>query len=336
MKNIPENYNTNEKYYIRFYYVRIIKKLLKKYDLITSLKIISKRLGKSGIKNFFRNSFIYFTDEKFTDEIYKEIIKDYNYKPKEIKIKLKKRESSFKNPEIQYRAKLVRLEKYGDPYYNNHEKCKETKLKRYGDPYYNNKENSKKADFSFRQNHFNDKDNLYNKEFWLKNFIKNKTINKQKVLKYFNISQKIYFKIKNEIFSDFNTYSYYNLESKWLNEIENLYFIKIIRQKIIFNKRVDGFIKEISESLKFLLTENLKYSLNEKFNGIIFEFLGDYWHGFKNNLEINEVNNKTFKELHDETFKRFNDLKNLGYLILYQWESDYNKNGLKFKIYSST
>lgn len=48
-----------------------------------------------------KNKFNYFTNIKFTDEIYKEIIKDYNYKPKNFKIL-----ASFKNLKISKSLKV--------------------------------------------------------------------------------------------------------------------------------------------------------------------------------------------------------------------------------------
>lgn len=60
---------------------------------------------------------------------------------------------------------------------------------------------------------------------------------------------------------------------------------------------------------------------------VIYEFLGDYWHGNLNKFladDINKVSNKTYKELHEKTFNRFNSLKQHGYCIKYIWENDWN------------
>lgn len=76
-------------------------------------------------------------------------------------------------------------------------------------------------------------------------------------------------------------------------------------------------------------------------NNIIYEFLGDYWHGNLNIFDSNKINkhlNKTYNQLNKETFDRFQILKNLGYIIKYIWESDWNnfkknKSELKLKTY---
>ena len=61
---------------------------------------------------------------------------------------------------------------------------------------------------------------------------------------------------------------------------------------------------------------------------VIYEFLGDYWHGnplLYDGSEYNESLNKTFGELYENTFKRFYKLKMEGYEIQYIWENDWNK-----------
>ena len=69
---------------------------------------------------------------------------------------------------------------------------------------------------------------------------------------------------------------------------------------------------------------------------IIYEFLGDYWHG---NPALYPAETKilnstmTCGESYKNTWKRFGILKRLGYSIKYIWESDWkrwskNKQGL--------
>lgn len=53
-----------------------------------------------------------------------------------------KRETPF-SEEAMEKARQTKIEKYGDPHYNNHKKCKETKIERYGDEKYNNSEQNK-------------------------------------------------------------------------------------------------------------------------------------------------------------------------------------------------
>lgn len=68
---------------------------------------------------------------------------------------------------------------------------------------------------------------------------------------------------------------------------------------------------------------------------VIYEFLGDFWHGnlqkYDKN-EINEVIGKTFFDLNKKTKNRFKYFSCMGYKIKYIWESDWkefikNKNG---------
>jgi hypothetical protein len=60
---------------------------------------------------------------------------------------------------------------------------------------------------------------------------------------------------------------------------------------------------------------------------IIYEFLGDYWHGNPkkyNKKDLNRNINKTFGELYESTFKRLLKIKNKNHIIKYVWESDWN------------
>ena len=79
------------------------------------------------------------------------------------------------------------------------------------------------------------------------------------------------------------------------------------RQKKILNFKVDGI------------------DFN---NNIIYEFLGDYWHGnpkFFSPTDINYSTKTSFGTLHDNTFnKKFKILKENGYKICYIWESGWD------------
>ena len=62
-------------------------------------------------------------------------------------------------------------------------------------------------------------------------------------------------------------------------------------------------------------------------NNIIYEFLGDYWHG---NPDVypkgkNSHNKKTFKSLYKKTMKREEELIKLGYKVISIWENDFDK-----------
>lgn len=125
MIEIPKNVKTNFRMYEQFYYVFVIKRLLKFYDLKTSLKMVCNRMGKSGIKLWLKNKFNYFTDKPFTNEIYKEIIKDYNYKPKNFKIL-----ASFKNLKISkpLKVKIQKVKKLKTKKVQKVEKPKDLKI----------------------------------------------------------------------------------------------------------------------------------------------------------------------------------------------------------------
>ena len=61
---------------------------------------------------------------------------------------------------------------------------------------------------------------------------------------------------------------------------------------------------------------------------IIYEFLGDYWHGnpeTTNHVEINKNTKLTFGELYKKTFDRFDILRKLGYELKYIWENDWKQ-----------
>jgi hypothetical protein len=91
-------------------------------------------------------------------------------------------------------------------------------------------------------------------------------------------------------------------------EIEFLDYVKIDvsnRQICISQRKVDGI--------------DLK-------NKIVYEFLGDYWHGNLNKYNSSDYNKtckKTFGELYNDTIIKFTKLKNLGYTIKYIWETDW-------------
>ena len=98
-------------------------------------------------------------------------------------------------------------------------------------------------------------------------------------------------------------------EKQWLREIN----IPKNNKQIYFNKSwyvPDGLDEE---------------------NKIIYEFLGDFWHGNPNTYNPQDINPRTkttFKQLHEQTFERFDNLKRLGYKIIYIWYTDYKKFGI--------
>ena len=275
-----------------------------------------------------------------------------NYsKTKDFKNLIKEQIKTRNFNEILEKSKQTKLERYNDENYCNIDKIKNTKLERYNDENYVNFEQSRQTClerygvefysqtlesklrykntcfekygvynyFQINLIHYE----VYNEQFIRKNFIKDGLFENESLMIYFNLTRSAVDKIKRK----FNILepNKFTLEYKWISEIEKIYNISLERQYYIKPYKVDGYISKIPESLKFLLTEN------EKVKGIVFEFLGDYWHGnldVYNESEINRVTKSSMNELFEKTFQRFQYLKNLNYKIFFQWESDYLENGL--------
>jgi len=69
------------------------------------------------------------------------------------------------------------------------------------------------------------------------------------------------------------------------------------------------------------------YKVDAICGNIIYEFLGDFWHGNPtrfNRNDINKITKESFGKLYGDTFKKFNDLTASGYTIKYVWETDWN------------
>ena len=72
-----------------------------------------------------------------------------------------------------------------------------------------------------------------------------------------------------------------------------------------------------------------RFAVDGLLNNVIYEFLGDYYHGNPSNIKYhpdkwNEKCSKTFGELYKKTFNKFKILNSLGYRIKYIWETDWN------------
>jgi hypothetical protein len=96
-------------------------------------------------------------------------------------------------------------------------------------------------------------------------------------------------------------------EIKWLDDM-GVPNDKNHRQVMIENYKVDGYK-----------------------DGVVYEFLGDFWHGNPTKYNTTDINPRlkvTYGELYIKTMKRFEDLKKKGYIVKYIWESDYKKNPL--------
>ena len=76
-----------------------------------------------------------------------------------------------------------------------------------------------------------------------------------------------------------------------------------------------------------------KYLVDGVHKNVVYEFLGDYWHGnpsVHKQEEVNRVTKTTFGELYAATFKKFKTLHELGYTVKYIWELDWD-NWIKIK-----
>lgn len=110
-------------------------------------------------------------------------------------------------------------------------------------------------------------------------------------------------------------------QNKFLDDIENLTGCKITREHQVSKWYVDGYLIS-SEALQI----NKAIIPAEK--PVVFEFLGDYWHGRLNDKTYNKRTKCTMEELYSKTFRRFEEIRATGAAIFYIWETDYKKSGL--------
>lgn len=73
----------------------------------------------------------------------------------------------------------------------------------------------------------------------------------------------------------------------------------------------------------------------DKFNNVVYEFLGDFWHGnpkIYKLTDINPVNKIAFGELYNRTIDKVSTLILDGYDVVYKWETDYDMGiGIKYE-----
>lgn len=80
----------------------------------------------------------------------------------------------------------------------------------------------------------------------------------------------------------------------------------------------------------FLRIDTRRYKVDGIHNNVVYEFLGDFWHGnpkFYNSDDINHVNGRTFGELYDTTIHRLACLEAAGYNVTYIWENEFDEMG---------
>lgn len=240
-------------------------------------------------------------------------------------------------PGVQDKVKQTNLEKYGETHAMKTEKfkdkAKETSLKIYGTEYAAQSREIKDKTIQTnierygtpyaQQRHLKNLDDL-NANFITKNFIHNGVLEYPAALEYFGYKSSaspiisilqeagIQFTIKRQ---------YCLLENKFLDDFSYYTQVDILRQGVLepLTYKADGLI--LNADFRF---REWEFGVDDK---IAVEFLGDYWHGYKNNEELTHFG-ETFSSLYRKTFKRFDKVKACGYTILYVWESDYLENGL--------
>jgi hypothetical protein len=105
--------------------------------------------------------------------------------------------------------------------------------------------------------------------------------------------------------------SYSKMQINWIQSIIDKEQINILHAEnggeyiITGIGKVDGFCKE---------------------NNTVYEFHGDFFHGYPgkyNPDEVNPKNGKTFKELYEKTLKRDNLIRLLGFNLVVMWEHEF-------------
>ena len=212
--------------------------------------------------------------------------------------------------DIKQKVKNTNLEKYGvENVFQSKiikDKIKQTNLEKYGSKY-------------FSQQHIQNLNQL-NEEYIRDNFINDKWFLIDEFVQYFGFKS---------LTTGYNYKNLFNIlepkktllikEPLFLDTLEEILKVKIQRQFKIKNYKVDGFIS--FEDSKYLVTQGII----EKPKSIAIEFLGDYWHGFKNNDELNFLG-IPFSEVYNSTFERFNDilLQKEVDEIWYLWENQFD------------
>ena len=224
-------------------------------------------------------------------------------KSKEKLLKIYGVDSTNKLPEVQRKKEETSLKNFGVRYPAQSNivktKMKNTSLERYNTPH------ARQKDIKNFEN--------FNIEFIKENFVDERNrVLKHEIMQYFNISDGTYLK---KIAPGLRELGLETKRSKDLCEtcfLESL-GIEIKRQFKVpdTNFYVDGFDSETNT---------------------VYEFLGDFWHGNPEVVDLDSINpksKKTFRELFDYTFWRLNLIKSLGYSVKYIWEKDWRERGLE-------
>ena len=317
------------------FYQILIKKLLYKHDLVTSIKLLSKRICKGNLKRFITRTLKYFESQYTIDEIHQEVLKVYKYEPKKynkktftitkeikkeiinsIQEKAKEKNLSklgveypFQSDKIQDKVKQVTYERYGftSLFFSSEfqKSIKHNTFKRFGadnifaskifKEYIKEYNLEKYNRESYRQIHFKNYENL-NENFVKYVFTDNDYFYIEKFCKYFNFSLKTGLKYK----EDFNIY-------------QTNYFQKCKTQRQIFEKIKTN--NKILNNKKIIYPFELDIVLPDielgiEYNGLMFHSEGLLNEGKIRNVDKNYHLNKL-------------ELCNLkGYDLFHIFESD--------------
>ncbi len=123
-----------------------------------------------------------------------------------------------------------------------------------------------------------------------------------------------------------------NIEYNWdIKKFKKYGFSLISIEWLEYRMIVDNtyIVHKLNNDCEFKIPDT-RYLVDgySKDSNTCYEFLGDYWHGnFKkyNSNIYNRHNKKTMNELNIATNDRINRIKELGYNIIYIWESDWIK-----------
>lgn len=273
---------------------------------------------KEQINNKIKNTF----RERYNKDNYTQTDE---YKEKRNKTCLEKYNNNtfMGSKEFVQKSKNTSLERYGAEIYTQsheyreqkseiHKKYQDTCLENYGVDNYSKSLEHKKKDIPITQEEYNRRMNEeFNEDFIRENFIVDGYFLKQEFMDYFFISESHVSKVKRR----------FNIIEKNRDTIERT-FLEEYSKEYNLELKYQLYIKECG-----FRTDGYCASTNT-----VIEFLGDYFHGnslTKNEDEINVFNKKSMKQLYIETFKRFDEIVKLGFKIIYIWESDYKKYGLK-------
>lgn len=61
---------------------------------------------------------------------------------------------------------------------------------------------------------------------------------------------------------------------------------------------------------------------------VVYEFLGDYWHGNLDVFPKNKLHPKrkiSYRKINSDTMLNLSKLKSFGYIVKYIWEKDWNR-----------